>query len=203
MTDRFRTTGDPLFAKEYRMLAFVPRWGIAPRLTHQSVAEHSYYVALYADQLCDFLDVPWQEKTYIVGWALRHDGLETWTGDPPGPAKRYFVDEAKMQAYSDAFAEQVPDYGEYRRLATARAVFVLKLADLIDEVMYLRFELSMGNSMVRDLYRLSLDGLRDRLDTLEEQQGEAIWTHVTHQLSRIESEGALIPPLRPENGGKR
>src|SRR4051794_34145288 len=135
-----------MFDKSYRLLAFVPRWGIAPRLTQQSVAEHSYYTALYSSQLCDLLDIEPAVKNAIVGYALRHDAYEVWTSDLPGPGKRYMLDSQKMTEYIQMFAERVPDYGRYKALMPSTGELgqrILKAADLLDQVFYLTLEYNM------------------------------------------------------------
>jgi 5'-deoxynucleotidase YfbR-like HD superfamily hydrolase len=180
------------------MLSFVPRWSIAPKLTQQSVAEHCFYVALYASQLCDYLGIPDDATNLIVCWALRHDAPEVWTGDPPGPAKQHFIDPVLLSAYVDRFASTVDDFDEYRGTVTEQTARIIKIADLIDEVMYLRYELALGNTLVRDIYNLSLDRLRAKLGELGEQHSEYLMRCIQAQLSRIEAEGALIPALKQE-----
>lgn len=185
------------------MLSFVPRWSIAPRLTQQSDAEHCYFVALYTSQLCHLLQIPEKVAWIAVGWALRHDAPEIWTGDPPGPAKKHFIDEEKHKAYVDQFAEHVHDFRDYRA-----AVFelspgmrdlilrVVKVADLMDECFYLRYELALGNSMVKDLYQLALDRLEAKVHEWGENIAMNLLFVIKRELSRVEGEGALIPSLK-------
>lgn len=208
---RWEHDGRRLFNKEYRMLSFVPRWSIAPRVTQQSDAEHCFFVALYTSQLCDWLGVKPEHAVWIVGWALRHDAYEVWTGDPPGPAKHMFIDENKMSAYIDMFAAQVEDFKVYRdaiwmsadlnishdsTLFKGLAVRIIKVADLIDECFFLRYELAMGNSLVKDLFHLSLTRLEEKCGEWGEEVCEYLMRCVKQELSRVEGEGALIPSLR-------
>lgn len=205
----FRHDGKRLFQKEYRMLAFVPRWSIAPRLTQQSDAEHCFFVTLYASQLCDFFHVPAEQAVWIVGWALRHDAYEVWTGDPPGPAKHHFIDEAKLAAYIDRFAEQVEDFALYREKTQPDAhdhpdylafrdlaLRIIKTADLLDECFFLRYELSLGNTLVKDIFNLSMDRLRAKIEEWGEETAEYLMRCIGIELGRIEGEGALIPSLK-------
>lgn len=200
-----------MFNKEYRMLSFVPRWSIAPRLHQQSDAEHCFFVVLYVSQLCDYFVIPPQESVMIIGWAIRHDAYEVWTGDPPGPAKHHFIDEKKLAAYIDRFAEQVEDFKGYRgyiydpaREGTedwygkfkTQALRIIKVADLLDECFYLRYELAMGNVLVKDLFNLSFVRLREKMEEWGEGTAEYLMRCVQMELSRIETEGALIPALK-------
>lgn len=77
-------------------LSYVDRWVIAPTRRHQSVAEHSYRVAVIALAL-----VGWRHPSVIPGEyvgmglterevvmaAVLHDSEEVLTGDIPGPQK--------------------------------------------------------------------------------------------------------------------
>lgn len=214
---RWPHDGKRMFAKDYRMLSFVPRWSIAPRLHQQSDAEHCFYVALYASQLCDFFSVPPEQAVWIVGWALRHDAPEIWTGDPPGPAKAHFIDEAKLAAYIDRFAQHVDDFKVYRDMINLDSlnwtsfndqnrtsskdfrtlvVRIIKVADLVDECFYLRYELAMGNVLVKDLFQLSLDRLRAKVEEWGTETAEYLIRCVQMELAKIETEGALIPTLK-------
>lgn len=203
-TTRWEHDGRRLFHKDYRMLSFVPRWSIAPRLHSQSDAEHCFFVVLYTSQLCDFFNVPAMEAVMILGWAIRHDAYEIWTGDPPGPAKAHFIDEAKLAAYIMKFGERVDDFAGYRGYIydppstefTQRAIRIIKTADLIDECFYLRYELAMGNTLVRDIFQLSLDRLRDKVEEWDTETAEYLMRCVQLELSKIETEGALIPALK-------
>ena len=194
-----------MFNKEYRLLSFVPRWGIAPRLTQQSVAEHCFYVALYSSQLCDRMsDLPPAYKNIIVGYALRHDAYEVWTSDMPGPGKRYILDERKMDEYIGMFAKIVPDYRDYRRLATGvkieeLASRIIKTADLLDEVFYLTMEFHMGNTLVENVLVHSRKRLWAKLS--ESADDFSLKKTVEFELQRLVEEGARIPamdvPLNP------
>lgn len=195
------------------MLSFVPRWSIAPRLHTQSDAEHCFFVTLYTSQLCDFLGVPAEQAVWIVGWAIRHDTHEIWTGDPPGPSKHHVIDEAKLTAYIDRFAEHVDDFKLYRHMIShisledspnplgwtdfrQQAVRIIKVADLVDECFYLRYELAMGNVLVKDMFQLSLDRLRAKVEEWSTNIAEYLMRCVQMELSKIETEGALIPSLK-------
>lgn len=156
--------------RNYRMLSFVPRWGIAPRHHQQTVAEHSYYVVLYAAQLCDRMGVGDLGRLNVVEYALVHDVREAWESDIPGPSKRAIVDKERADRYHGAFAATMDPYYRGSYVLGVETVMdgygvsrlikdIVKVADLIDSVFYLQTELLMGNGfanglLARDMERL-------------------------------------------------
>lgn len=196
--------------KEYRMLSFVERWGIAPRHHHQNVADHSFFVTLYASELCEMLGVRQIERAEVLDAALRHDAFEAWTSDPPGPAKRSLFDPVKAKAYHAKFAEGMGEFYSVSVAATDTDVQttvnskfggrwlsirnIIKVADLTDEVFYLAFERNLGNNMVLDLYQRELSRLDQAAIALA---GEDFAAHLMDvlgkQIARIGDEGAVIP----------
>ena len=56
-----------------RVLQHVPRWAIIRTLRQQSVAEHSYYVAIYATAIAKLLSMRTQDINWITQYSLTHD----------------------------------------------------------------------------------------------------------------------------------
>ena len=74
----------------------VPRWAIIKTSKAQSVAEHSYNVAMITKIiLSDFITTPLDDNEIIVT-ALGHDFHEIYTGDIPTPAKMRKTDAEAM-----------------------------------------------------------------------------------------------------------
>lgn len=75
--------------------AFVSRWHIVKTTHRQSVAEHSFAVAMIAlfmwEQCCAYTASPRfaAGRHLILDKALHHDLLEVLTGDVPSPYKRW------------------------------------------------------------------------------------------------------------------
>lgn len=67
-------------------LTYVPRWTIVPMMRHQSVAEHSFRVALIAQDLGWRINRPSLSLSAAI-CALSHDAEESVTGDIPSTAK--------------------------------------------------------------------------------------------------------------------
>lgn len=99
-------------------LCHVPRWVTVPLLRPQSVAEHSYRVAIISLQLLRQLG-KMAEVGHVVTAALIHERSEATTGDIPAPLKK--------GSATDLNESPIHSLGEY----------VLKLADLIEAFSYL------------------------------------------------------------------
>lgn len=69
-------------------LSHVPRWITFPVARPQSVAEHSFRVAVIVYDICRYMCVDYQYMLTALLWALSHDGPESKTGDLPRPLKR-------------------------------------------------------------------------------------------------------------------
>lgn len=153
------------FEREYREMSFVPRWSIARTLKPQSVAEHSYYVSLYASQIA--LMIRWPgDKGVLLDYALRHDLEEVFMSDIPGPVKRSIRDESKMETFAAGELDRRFGY-DYRMSGViipldvqSQVKAIVKVADLLDEVFYLASEQQMGNKAVSNVLENSYERLR-------------------------------------------
>lgn len=153
-----------MFEREYRELSFVPRWPIARLLRRQSVAEHSYYVALYAYQICCLLGMGSVAAAACAATALFHDLEESFTSDTPGPVKRAMVsDKDKYYEWcSDMLAQRFEHNGKSMWWLAKDEAFdpILKVANLMDEVAHLSTELQMGNNAAMPMWQNSYDRLK-------------------------------------------
>lgn len=115
-------------------LRYVPRWSVVNCNRSQSVAEHSFGVAVIAMEICRFIN---NNSPFIVHageimrWALVHDGPECFTGDVPNPFKRAVADE-KWQALVDEacpwYSQEIPGHPEVST--------VVALADTIEAMLW-------------------------------------------------------------------
>lgn len=141
------TKPDRPFAPSLRDMAYVPRWAILRRNRTQNLAEHSYYVAVYADQIARMIE--WSgDYSELMRYALYHDLDETITGDIPGPAKRAAWDKKKAEEHM--LPVMTAKYGRDiidTRLSASREVrSIVSAADAVEEVCYLSEEALSGNS---------------------------------------------------------
>lgn len=143
-----------MFKGRERMAAVVTRWSTTPHHHKQTIAEHSFYVALYTDFLCQLIRLPHSRKYQIVHWALIHDMPETVLSDTPGPVKRATVNEMNFRAAeSQVFGELGSGYDHDDFDKQARGI--VKVANLIDEVFYLHMERLMGNQFIERVFQNS------------------------------------------------
>jgi len=144
-----------------RRLSYVQRWGIVPKIRPQSVAEHSYYVALYTMRICDILKVLPEIKVQAVSYALVHDMAEAFTADIPSPLKKRLSDyEGAEKAVKKWMLGDTsnPD---------AMVKSIVKIADLLDAVVWLTEEESMGNGRLKKLRRQINGFLEQELDKID------------------------------------
>lgn len=133
-----------MFEADYRSMAVVPRWAVMNRHRNQNLAEHSYYVALYSDQIA--VAIGWVgDRGLLARAALLHDTAEIWFGDIPGPAKLAMVNKAAMEEIENRRMKKVfGGYVDFPICADTKAI--IKAADCLDACLYLVSEQRMGNS---------------------------------------------------------
>ena len=155
-----------MFPYRERILAHVPRWAVVPHVRRQSVAEHSFYVALYTDKLCKMLELDDLHTSIAVSYALRHDMFEVFSGDIPSPAKRILTSYDTVDAFNSHFVKSMPaDYKEGIPIATVHGV--VKLADKLDEFFWLCTETGLGNRSVAALLMTTLQRLLQMVADLD------------------------------------
>lgn len=136
-----------MFERELRDLSFVKRWQILRSNRSQSVAEHSYYVAVYADQIATYFK--WQgDRTALLRYALWHDAAEVATGDIPGPVKRRLVDPKRLAALEVEYLTAVFPGNEWVLPDDIEVRAIVSLANCIDEIFWVGTETQMGNNSI-------------------------------------------------------
>jgi 5'-deoxynucleotidase YfbR-like HD superfamily hydrolase len=148
-----------MLERELRDLAHVKRWAIVRTLRDQSVAEHSYYVTMYANDIASHLGLDESVQLTILKRALWHDVDEILTGDIPGPHKKKLVDKVKANTFFQSAmgvifgqrahrdGQEVGDDPHRTQLVAA----ILKVADLLEAIHFLEEEATMGNKNVEHL----------------------------------------------------
>jgi len=95
-------------------LSHVPRWAIINVSKQQSVAEHSFNVAVIVRYLCGVMGLSSPRTNECMADAIYHDLDEVWTSDIPTPAKE---------------KEKRPRHTEN---------LVVKLADVIESIRFIQ-----------------------------------------------------------------
>ena len=176
---------DKPFALAWRDMAYVPRWVILRRHRQQYLAEHSYFVAIYAQQVARLIQY---EDLYEVVWfALLHDIDETITGDIPGPIKRAAFDKTKARSVMqdvmiDKFGADITTDASFTN-DEVRAI--VSVADSIEEICYLMEEMSMGNKdWIKPVIDEAIERLKARWSKLpaDEDTRMSVWLKIAPQI---------------------
>lgn len=138
---------------EYRDISFVKRWAILRRNSEQSVAEHSFYVAIYADRIASF--VGWKgDYARLMRCALIHDLFEGRSGDIPAPMKKalncsgeYGYEEERY--FKEIFPHHLEDLPYLDKSMEIGAI--VRVADMLEACVYLRGLAALGNHMVGNI----------------------------------------------------
>jgi 5'-deoxynucleotidase YfbR-like HD superfamily hydrolase len=157
-----------MLSREIRELEHVPRWGIARVIKRQSVAEHSYFTAMYANELAYLIGwgpeevVDWHS---LIMYALWHDSEEAFMSDIPGPIKHLVVDNveytefAKKQSLKNWGIDKSFFIEDLHHEVLHEVKQIVKCASTMDEVFYLLGEQQMGNGTLDGLIKLSISKL--------------------------------------------
>lgn len=119
------------FITDALALSHVPRWAIVPHTRLQSVADHSFRVAIIADEIRRKakLDHDKVRPLNLLWGALVHDIDECVTGDIPGPVKSF------LRFNRDAPPPVV--LPEDRPALTLDEIKLLKVADIIEAATFI------------------------------------------------------------------
>lgn len=158
-----------MFEREYRDLIHVPRWAIARTTRVQSVAEHSFFVALYTSEILSWYSIYHQSQlnplsyARILRYALKHDRSEAFMSDIPGPVKRSIRDTEKAKDFEDKMDRAVYGHGMD---VTDMDKTIIKCADLMDEYGFWWDEQQMGNKFSEKIMPQVYKRLRQAVDNL-------------------------------------
>lgn len=148
-----------MLEREIRDIAFVPRWAIIRTVRNQSCAEHSYFVAVYAQQIAKACC--WRGPMgSLLDYALWHDMDEIFTGDMVSSAKKMLKKAAgpKWEEFTSWVNELTKDRfgrtveGDMPANWRDDIKHLVKIADLLEAAFFLRDEMALGNTNVNTVY---------------------------------------------------
>ncbi len=146
-----------MFEREIRDASFVTRWGIARTLRQQSIADHQFMVAVYANDICCKLGVDMVLHLDVLQHALWHDTEEEiFSGDMPGPSKRAMVSDKATWAkrLSEWCAQTFGAFHIVRNgmggslIHQTSVKYIVKAADWLDAACEMATEKQLGNQNV-------------------------------------------------------
>lgn len=140
---------------DIRQLAWQTRFQIEKVTRKQSIAEHSYFVSVYADLLARAIE--WKgDHGQLVRYCLYHDLDEVISGDIPTPVKASIKESpgswSKIQAWIDAKLFSKFPWAFGLVLVDEEAKYLAKIADLLEALLYLKEEEASGNTMVSKVF---------------------------------------------------
>lgn len=154
------------------------RYQTAARVSSETVAEHSFFVAAYVLKLHDYYDFDLEKALKM---AILHDFSEVFISDVPHPIKRAHpeIAEALEKVETEINSEYIgedfaKDLDGFNHLTTAEGCAVA-LADILSVVSYSKYEIGLGNSKYM---KKVLDGAKYRyikvLDRAQEYEREGV-----------------------------
>lgn len=145
-------------------LKFIPRYSITPRITNETVAEHSFFVATYVMEL--YKDYKF-DLNKAVQMAIIHDFAESFIGDITLSTKTMCPDlvEAVSNAEKEVMFQNFPSfiyelYREYEQRTSVESLIV-KLADTMQVKQYTGNEIELGNNSItmRSIFSRAVDDI--------------------------------------------
>lgn len=145
-------------------LKFIQRYSITPRITNETVAEHSFFVATYVMEL--YKDYKF-DLNKAVQMAIIHDFAESFIGDITLSTKTICPDlvEAVSNAEKEVMFQNFPSfiyelYREYEQRTSVESLIV-KLADTMQVKQYAGNEIELGNNSItmRSIFSRAVDDI--------------------------------------------
>lgn len=145
-------------------LKFIQRYSITPRITNETVAEHSFFVTTYVMEL--YKDYKF-DLNKAVQMAIIHDFAESFIGDITLSTKTMCPDlvEAVSNAEKEVMFQNFPSfiyelYREYEQRTSVESLIV-KLADTMQVKQYTGNEIELGNNSItmRSIFSRAVDDI--------------------------------------------
>ena len=136
------------------------RYQAAPRVSSESVAEHSFFVAAYVLKLHDYYEFNLEKALRM---ALLHDFNEVFISDVPFPIKSKYkglnreLEKAEYEVNKEMISEEfAKEMEEFNNMSSAEGIIV-ELGDVLSVVSYSKHEIGLGNSAyMKDVYNKSI-----------------------------------------------
>jgi len=126
---------------DIRALDNIKRWLLYDTHNKQTVASHSFYVALLTKDICEEYGLSQEDTLEAIIYALYHDAPEAVTGDVPYSAKRKHPEiEKALRKAEDTIYKEL----NIERRDEIKAI--VKLADVLEAYHYCKAEVALGNT---------------------------------------------------------
>jgi 5'-deoxynucleotidase YfbR-like HD superfamily hydrolase len=131
------------------------RYNTTPRHKNETVATHSYYVALFSMMLCNELNVSSLVRSKAIAIALVHDIPEVIINDVTYEAKQHMPDvKAALEKYEQEvikanFPELYKNMYDSYFVDDDIANQIVRLADVLSVLQFSDHEINMGNTYLK------------------------------------------------------
>jgi 5'-deoxynucleotidase YfbR-like HD superfamily hydrolase len=129
----------------YRLKTII-RYNTRRHLKDESVAEHSFYVAIISLIICNKLNISEEDTGKCIIKALLHDMPEIETSDIPHDIKENLNLRGYLKTYEDKYFED--NFPKYYELMTKDCNIddIVLLADSLSVLQYSNNEVELGNT---------------------------------------------------------
>lgn len=153
----------------------VIRYNTQNIIKKESVAEHSFYVALFALKICDIYKIDEATKSKAFIKALLHDMPEIELNDITHNVKEKLNLRPFLKKYEDEYFEKYyPDYAKLMNDGDELTNAIVLLADTMSVYQYSLNELSLGNQSkdIEDIFENSKYRIECCINKLEKLLSE-------------------------------
>lgn len=178
-----------LFDQDFDALNNMIRWNSTTRIKDETVAHHSYWVALYTRMLAAELNIQDRDRILdMVDYAILHDADEMFTGDVLHGVKYNSINGQKMRELLD---EYIDDRIEEKFVKDNTAFFgtesgayfatvmghknvthvdkmIVKIADWLALIQYVLKEMKLGNREMGKRLQYACEGLSAKVNEIED-----------------------------------
>ena len=168
----------PEVRNKLQRLSNLKRFNYRIRIHEESVAEHSFYVALYSLAICEQLCLSNDVTFMVISKALIHDIYEIHTSDIPYPVKQEFpeikqlLDSNEDSFLRNYFSEVFNRNDNFSTKDKELVECVVKMADILSCWQFSEIEVDFGNSKYfREIEDDSRERLKKQFEKLKQLLG--------------------------------
>lgn len=167
---------------KYYKLKNLDRFATCERVREESVSEHSYFVALFAELICNELEVCDTIRLKCLRSALIHDLPEMELSDIPHPVKQSskelqdVLDKMEEKFFNDNFknsSDYIKYIHEYNHLTSPES-YILLLSDVLSVIQYCLSEINLGNKNMVEVLELTIERAKRANELIERTFGKRI-----------------------------
>ena len=147
------------FIRSIYKLQYIKRYNTWQRINNESVAEHSFYVVLFANRICQMLELPDNIKLTVMELCMIHDTPEIVINDITYDAKCAMpeiieiLDKYESKYFEENFNDIFNKKRELSDLELELVRNILKMADCMSAIQYCDNEIELGNNRFIQIFK--------------------------------------------------